>query len=211
MVVYTRFVKYYSMFTGIIESSGKVISIENKGSNKSFWIESEISPHVKIDESISHDGVCLTIEEFNNTAHKVTAIKETINKTTLANWLPGNIINLERSMLINGRLDGHIVQGHVDGTANCINKIEMKGSWEFTFEFEKQFAALVIEKGSICLNGVSLTAFNVRKKKFTVAIIPYTFEHTNFSQIQKDSIVNIEFDLLGKYVNRAIDLKKIST
>ena len=198
------------MFTGIIESLGKVISIENKGANKSFWIESEISPHIKIDESISHDGVCLTIEEFNSTAHKATAIKETIDKTTLAYWVPGTIVNLERSMLINGRLDGHIVQGHVDGTAHCINKKEKKGSWEFTFEFEKQFAALVIEKGSVCLNGVSLTAFNVRKKKFTVAIIPYTLEHTNFLQIQKDSVVNIEFDLLGKYVKRSIDLKKIS-
>ena len=198
------------MFTGIIESLGKVVSVENKGSNKSFWIESKISPHLKIDESISHDGVCLTIEEFNNIAHKVTAIKETIDKTTVANWIQGNIINLERSMLINGRLDGHIVQGHVDCTTCCINKKEMKGSWEFTFEFDKQFAPLVIEKGSVCLNGVSLTAFNVRKKKFTVAVIPYTFEHTNFSQIQRDSIVNIEFDLVGKYVNRAIDLKKIS-
>ncbi len=197
------------MFTGIIESLGKVISIENKGSNKSFWIESEISPHLKIDESISHDGVCLTIEEFNDTAHKVTAIKETIDKTTLANWLPGNIVNLERSMLINGRLDGHIVQGHIDSTACCINKKELNGSWEFTFEFDKQYAVLVIEKGSVCLNGVSLTAFNVRKKKFSVAIIPYTFEHTNFSQIQKDSIINIEFDLMGKYVKRAIDLKII--
>jgi riboflavin synthase len=197
------------MFTGIIESLGKVISIENKGSNKSFWIESEISPHLKIDESISHDGVCLTIEEFNDTAHKVTAIKETIEKTTLANWLPGNIVNLERSMLINGRLDGHIVQGHIDSTACCINKKELNGSWEFTFEFDKQYAVLVIEKGSVCLNGVSLTAFNVRKKKFSVAIIPYTFEHTNFSQIQKDSIINIEFDLMGKYVKRAIDLKNI--
>ncbi len=197
------------MFTGIIESLGKVISIENKGSNKSFWIESEISPHLKIDESISHDGVCLTIEEFNDTAHKVTAIKETIDKTTLANWLPGNIVNLERSMLINGRLDGHIVQGHIDSTACCINKKELNGSWEFTFEFDKQYAVLVIEKGSVCLNGVSLTAFNVRKKKFSVAIIPYTFEHTNFSQIQKDSIINIEFDLMGKYVKRAIDLKNI--
>ncbi len=197
------------MFTGIIESLGKVISIENKGSNKSFWIESEISPHLKIDESISHDGVCLTIEEFNDTAHKVTAIKETIDKTTLANWLPGNIVNLERSMLINGRLDGHIVQGHIDSTACCINKKELNGSWEFTFEFDKQYTVLVIEKGSVCLNGVSLTAFNVRKKKFSVAIIPYTFEHTNFSQIQKDSIINIEFDLMGKYVKRAIDLKNI--
>ncbi len=196
------------MFTGIIESLGKIISIDNKGSNKSFWIESDLTPQIKIDESISHDGVCLTIEQMSSANYRVTAIKETIDKTTLANWKSGNIINLERSMLMNGRIDGHMVQGHVDGTANCTNKKELKGSWEFTFCFAKQFAALVIEKGSVCVNGVSLTSFNVRKKKFTVAVIPYTFEHTNFSQIQKDSIVNIEFDLVGKYVNRAIDLKK---
>ncbi len=196
------------MFTGIIESLGKIILVENKGSNKSFWIESDITPKLKIDESICHDGVCLTVEEISNTNYRVTAIKETIDKTTLANWKTGNIINLERSMLMNGRMDGHIVQGHVDGTAYCINKKDLKGSWEFTFGFDKQFATLVIEKGSVCLNGVSLTIFNVRKKKFTVAIIPYTFEHTNFSKIQKDSRVNIEFDLVGKYVNRAIDLKK---
>ncbi len=196
------------MFTGIIESLGKIISVENNGSNKSFCIESDITPQLKIDESISHDGVCLTIEDISNTNYRVTAIKETIDKTTLANWKTGNIINLERSMLMNGRIDGHIVQGHVDSTAYCINKKDLKGSWEFTFGFDKQFATLVIEKGSVCLNGVSLTIFNVRKKKFTVAIIPYTFEHTNFSKIQKDSRVNIEFDLVGKYVNRAIDLKK---
>ena len=190
------------MFTGIIQSLGKVISLESGGTNKTFWIESEISPELKIDESISHNGVCLTIEEIRNTAHRVTAIEETLHKTNLSTILPGDFINLERSMLMNGRIDGHIVQGHVDCVADCTRKKEKNGSWEYTFEFDKKFAALIIEKGSICVNGVSLTVFKVRKKKFTVAIIPYTFKHTNFFTIQKKSKVNIEFDIFGKYIQR---------
>ena len=190
------------MFTGIVESLGKIVSLENNGANKTFWIESDISPQLKIDESISHNGVCLTIEEIKNTAHKVTAIKETLDKSNLSSLIPGDLINLERSLVMNGRIDGHIVQGHVDCVGDCIRKKEMDGSWEYTFEFDKKFAALIIEKGSICVNGVSLTAFNVRKKKFTVAIIPYTFTHTSFFTIQKKSQVNIEFDILGKYIQR---------
>ena len=196
------------MFTGIVESIGKIISLETNGSNKTFWIESTISPQLRIDESICHNGVCLTIEEIRNNTHKVTAIKETLNKTNVDKWKEFDLINLERSLLMNGRLDGHIVQGHIDCTAKCIQKKEMNGSWEFTFKFNKKFAALVIEKGSICINGVSLTAFNVQKKKLTVAIIPYTFGHTNFSAIEEGSGVNIEFDVIGKYVNRIITLTR---
>ena len=195
------------MFTGIIEATGKIISLDINGSNKTFWIESALSSQLQIDESLCHDGVCLTIEDVQNNTHKVTAIKETIEKTTIGAWKPGDLINLERSMLMNGRIDGHIVQGHVDGTAECTDKKEMNGSSEYTFSFDRKFAPLVIEKGSVCINGVSLTAFNVRKKKFTVAIIPYTFNNTNFQAIQKGSMVNIEFDMIGKYVNRMNKLR----
>jgi riboflavin synthase len=190
------------MFTGIIESLGKIVSSEDNGSNKTFWIESDISVDLKIDESVSHNGVCLTIEEINNTAHRVTAVKETLKKTNLSHLMPGDLINLERSIMMNDRIEGHIVQGHVDSTANCIQRKEMSGSWEYTFEFKKRFADLIIEKGSICVNGVSLTAFKVRKNKFTVAIIPYTFEHTNLFTVQRGSKVNIEFDMFGKYIQR---------
>lgn len=192
------------MFTGIIESLGKITDITVDGSNKSFWIESEISSQLKIDQSLSHDGVCLTVEEIKNNIHKVTAIKETLAVTNLQEWKISHLINLERSMQMNGRIDGHIVQGHVDATAVCTDKKELNGSVEFTFKFKKRFADLLIEKGSICINGVSLTIFNVKKKKFTVAIIPYTIEHTNLKFIKKDSLINIEFDLLGKYVNRIL-------
>lgn len=192
------------MFTGIIESLGRIIDIATTGLNKSFWVESNLSEQLKIDESLSHNGVCLTVEEIKNGAHKVTAIKETLEVTNLAKWKPGTIINLERALQMNGRLDGHIVQGHVDSTAVCINKKKLEGSTELTFRFNKKFMTLIIEKGSVCINGVSLTAFNVRKKRFTVAIIPYTLEHTNLSFINLDTKVNIEFDILGKYIQRAL-------
>lgn len=190
------------MFTGIVESLGKIISNEDNGTNKTFWIESDISSNFRVDQSINHNGVCLTVEEIKENAHRVTTIKETLNKTNLSSLMHGDLVNLERSMLMNGRIDGHIVQGHVDCVAYCIKNKELDGSWEFTFEFDKKFASLIIEKGSICVNGVSLTAFDVRKKKFTVAIIPYTLEHTNFSTIQKGAKVNIEFDIFGKYIQR---------
>ena len=192
------------MFTGIIECLGKITDISIKGSNKTFWVESAISGQTAIDESISHDGVCLTIEEIKGNAHKVTAIKETLDKTNLEGWKIGDNINLERSLRMNGRIDGHIVQGHVDTTAICIDKKILKGSTEFTFKFKKRFSSLIIEKGSICVNGISLTAFNVSKNKFTVAIIPYTLEHTNLVFLKEGSGVNIEFDMLGKYVQRAL-------
>lgn len=196
------------MFTGIIEALGTVESIEQSGSNWIFWITSPISSDLKIDQSIAHSGVCLTVEEVKENRHRVTAIDETIKKTNLGTWKTGTLINLERCMTMNGRLDGHIVQGHVDTTAKCVNRTENKGSWEYQFEFPKQFAALVIEKGSISLNGISLTIFNVTKKKFSVAIIPYTFENTNIQQINIGSFANIEFDMIGKYVNRMAALAR---
>ena len=192
------------MFTGIIECLGKITGKTTTGSNKTFWVESPISNQLRIDESLSHNGVCLTIEEIKEGNHKVTAIKETLDKTNLDEWEPGDQVNLERSLQMNGRIDGHIVQGHVDTTAVCINKKVLKGSTEFTFKFKKRFSSLIIEKGSICVNGISLTAFDVDKNKFTVAIIPYTLEHTNLVFLKEGSKVNIEFDMLGKYVQRAL-------
>lgn len=190
------------MFTGIVETVGTVKEIIQKGSNLSFWIESSLSTEFKIDQSICHDGVCLTIEEIQGSTHRVTAILETLQKTNLETWKPGTKVNIERSLTLNQRIDGHIVQGHVDTTAHCTNKIEKNGSWEFTFQFPDSFAELIIEKGSICVNGISLTAFNVGRNDFTVAIIPYTFEHTNIRFVEKGSVVNIEFDILGKYFLR---------
>lgn len=196
------------MFTGIIESTGKVVSIEKNGTNLRFRIESPVSKELKIDQSISHNGVCLTVESTQENTHVVTAIEETLRKTDLGNWQEGMEINLERCMLMNGRLDGHIVQGHVDTTATCINRKELEGSWEFTFQFPEEFAHLVIEKGSIAVNGTSLTCFNVGKDHFTIAVIPYTYEHTNIHQVKLNTIVNIEFDILGKYVQRRLELGK---
>ena len=190
------------MFTGIIESLGKVHAIETHGTNKTFWIESPISSELKIDQSIAHNGACLTVEEVQNNLHRVTAIEETLKKTNLGAWTPGGLVNLERCLVINGRLDGHIVQGHVDSTATCIDRKDLNGSWEFRFEFPKKFSALVIEKGSISLNGISLTIFNVKKSKFDIAVIPYTFEHTNIQTVNPGSLVNLEFDMIGKYVAR---------
>jgi riboflavin synthase len=190
------------MFTGIIESLGKIDSIETHGTNKTFWVASPISGELKVDQSISHNGVCLTVEERKDGLHRVTAIQETLEKTSLRHWQPGDLVNLERCLLMNGRLDGHIVQGHVDATATCISRKELDGSWEFRFEFPKKFSHLVIEKGSISLNGISLTIFNVKKSRFDIAVIPYTFEHTNVQSIKTGDKVNLEFDMIGKYVSR---------
>ncbi len=195
------------MFTGIIQSQGKITSIQYVGLNKTFWIESDISNQIKIDESLSHDGVCLTIEDIQDGKYKVTAIKETLDKTTGGLWLKNQRVNLERAMLLNDRLNGHIVQGHIDTTATCIKKKDINGSYELTFTFNKKFGNLLIEKGSICINGVSLTAFDVRKKKFTVAIIPYTWQHTNLCQVKDGTKVNIEFDILGKYAAKMMNFK----
>ncbi len=194
------------MFTGIIEALGIIKSVSEDRTNKTFWVNSSISSRLRIDESLSHNGVCLTIEDIKDTMHRVTAIQETLDKTNLQNWREGDIINLERSMQMNGRIDGHIVQGHVDGVSKCISKKDRGGSVEYIFGFDENKAPLIIEKGSICVNGVSLTAFNVTKNTFTVAIIPYTFEHTNFKNIKEGALVNLEFDMLGKYVARMIQL-----
>ena len=195
------------MFTGIIEALGTIESVEFDRTNKTFWINSNISSQLKIDESLSHNGVCLTIEDIKDNTYRVTAIQETLEKTNLQNWKEGDIINLERAMQMNGRIDGHIVQGHVDGTGKCILKKDLDGSFEFIFSFDEDKAPLIIEKGSICVNGVSLTAFNVTQNSFTVAIIPYTFEHTNFKNIKEEDLVNLEFDMLGKYVARIQSLQ----
>lgn len=195
------------MFTGIIETTGLVKRIERKGSNYSFWIESVLYTSLKVDQSLSHNGVCLTIEELSDNLHKVTAIDETLAKTNLGQLEIGSIVNLERCMQLNGRLDGHMVQGHVDAIATCIALSEKDGSWEYSFEFDEKFAGLTIEKGSITLNGISLTIFNTTKTRFTVAIIPYTYEHTNIYTVKVGSVVNLEFDMIGKYVKGFLDLK----
>jgi riboflavin synthase len=197
------------MFTGIIETLGTIQSVSVDRTNKIFWIDSIISSQLEVDESLSHNGVCLTIEEIKDNIYRVTAIQETLHKTNIQNWKEGDIINLERSMPMNGRIDGHIVQGHVDGTGKCIGKKDFDGSIQFSFSFDENKAALIIEKGSICVNGVSLTAFNVTRNSFTVAIIPYTFEHTNFKNIWEGDMVNLEFDMLGKYVARIIEINGI--
>ncbi len=190
------------MFTGIIENTGTIREISENGSNRTFWIVSALAPELKIDQSLSHDGVCLTVEEINEGGYRVTAIQETLLKTNLGGWKPGSSINLERCMLLNGRLDGHIVQGHVDCTAECIEITGKEGSWEYRFNFPIEFSNHIIEKGSITINGISLTLFNAWKNNFTVAIIPYTYQHTNIKNVKPGDKVNIEFDVIGKYVER---------
>ena len=195
------------MFTGIIENTGIISDISTSGTNKTFWIQSTLSSELKVDQSVSHNGVCLTVEAIQENTYQVTAILETLQKTNLNSWVLGTEVNLERCMLMNGRLDGHIVQGHVDCTATCISVVEKDGSWEYQFNFDTQFAHLVIEKGSVSINGISLTCFGVTSDTFKVAIIPYTYLHTNIKHIQAESLVNIEFDLIGKYVSRMAQLK----
>jgi len=196
------------MFTGIIETVGIVKEVISNGSNRTFWVGSSISSQFKVDQSVSHNGVCLTVEEIKGNSHRVTAIDETLKKTNIGDWKEGTSVNLERCLQLSDRLDGHIVQGHVDTSATCVKRKEKKGSWEFEFEFSKKFAELVIEKGSICVNGISLTAFDVSKKSFRVAIIPYTFEHTNINKVQAGDTVNLEFDMIGKYLLRKLSLKE---
>ena len=195
------------MFTGIIENTGIISDISTSGTNKTFWIQSTLSSELKVDQSVSHNVVCLTVEATRENTYQVTAILETLQKTNLHSWVLGTEINLERCMLMNGRLDGHIVQGHVDCTATCMSVVEKDGSWEYQFRFDTQFAHLVIEKGSVSINGISLTCFGVTNDTFKVAIIPYTYHHTNIKQLQLQSLVNIEFDLIGKYVSRMAQLK----
>jgi riboflavin synthase len=196
------------MFTGIIEKIGIVTDIISSENNISFWIKSPISDELSIDQSVAHNGVCLTVEEIIEGKHRVTAIQETLNKTNLKQWKKNSFINLERCLAMNGRLDGHLLQGHVDSVAICLEIVEKQGSWEYTFEFDPQFASLIIEKGSITVNGISLTLFNVTNQSFRVAIIPYTYEHTNMQHLTIGDEVNVEFDMIGKYINRMMELKK---
>ena len=190
------------MFTGIIEGLGKIISVKSSGGNRSFTLSAPFLHELKIDQSLSHNGICLTVEDIQNDVYQVTAVAETLAKSNAGNWETDQFINLERAMMMNARLDGHLVQGHVDAIASLTKVTDMKGSWQFDFHFSNLFAALMIEKGSVCLNGVSLTAFNVNADSFSVAIIPYTYHHTNFSYLSPGDTVNIEFDMIGKYVNR---------
>ena len=195
------------MFTGIVEATGKISSVKTEGTNTIFWIESSVSNELKIDQSVSHSGVCLTVDVLRDGAHRVTAVAETLSKTNLGNWKEGSLVNIERCMQMNGRIDGHIVQGHVDATAVCLEQKDLGGSWEYRFSFDKKFASLMIEKGSVCINGISLTAYNVGNNEFTVSIIPYTYQHTNINEVKKGSIVNIEWDMIGKYINRIHSLQ----
>lgn len=187
------------MFTGIIENLGTISSLNKEGDNLHIEIESTLAPELKIDQSVSHNGVCLTVVEVKEQTYVVTAIKETLDKTNLKSWQEGSLVNLERAMKMGDRLDGHMVQGHVDGVALCTNIKDANGSWIFTFEYKNDEFSTV-EKGSITVNGVSLTVVNSKKGEFSVAIIPYTFENTNFKRIEPGEEVNLEFDIIGKYV-----------
>jgi riboflavin synthase len=188
------------MFTGIIEVKGEITAVEAAGHNKTFTVRSALAPELKVDQSLSHDGVCLTVESIAGSDYKVTAVSETLEKTTLDQWKPGKQVNLERAMLLGSRLDGHFVQGHVDCTGQCKKISDKNGSTEITITFPKKFSDLVIEKGSIALNGISLTVFDVSKKTFTVTVIPYTMEHTNLKDLHAADEVNLEFDMVGKYI-----------
>ena len=190
------------MFTGIIESLGKITDVKFDRGNIDFIIESDISKELKVDQSVSHNGVCLTVTEINNNTHTVTAVKETLDKSTLKNFSADDLINLERAMKLGERLDGHLVQGHVDGVAKCLSVLVNDGSWVYKFEFDASNEMLVIEKGSICINGVSLTVFDISENTFKVTIIPYTYENTSFKTLKKGDVVNIEFDMIGKYLAR---------
>jgi riboflavin synthase len=196
------------MFTGIIETTGVVKTVISRGSNRVFRIESPLSNGLKPDQSVSHNGVCLTVEAVDGNTHQVTAVEETLAKTNLSSWTEGSVVNLEQCLRLNDRLDGHLVQGHVDSTAICTKRKEKKGSWVYAFSFPKKFAGLVIEKGSVCVDGISLTVFAVKRRSFSVTIIPYTYEHTNIREVKEGDTVNIEFDVIGKYLFRKLSLSK---
>ncbi len=195
------------MFTGIIEAVGKIERIVTDQANRHYCISSPISQELKIDQSVSHNGVCLTVTKADDGRHWVTAVDETLKKSTLGNWKEGNIVNLERSMVANGRFDGHIVQGHVDQVGTCTCVQEVKGSWLFDFEYDPSSGNVTVEKGSISVDGVSLTCFRSSENGFRVTIIPYTFEHTNFGKLRAGDAVNLEFDIIGKYIQRILSQK----
>ena len=194
------------MFTGIIEDLGIVKNLQSEGSNLHITLSSKLTPELKIDQSVAHNGVCLTVVSTQENNYTVTAIEETLQKTNLSNLHVNEAVNLERAMILGSRLDGHIVQGHVDQTATCTGVEQKEGSWIFTFEYDSTLNNVTIEKGSITVNGVSLTVVNSLKNSFSVAIIPYTYEHTTFNSFEIGTIVNLEFDVVGKYVKRLMNL-----
>ena len=196
------------MFTGIIETLGIIKDLKKDNNNLNITVFSNITHELKIDQSVAHNGVCLTVIAINNGEYIVTAIKETIEKTNLADWKVGDLLNLERAMKLGDRLDGHIVQGHVDQTGICKSIEEANGSWYFTFEYDSNLNNITIEKGSITVNGVSLTVVNSKENEFSVAIIPYTFEHTNFNTFRLGTKINLEFDVVGKYIARLYSLSQ---
>ena len=195
------------MFTGIIETLARVEKIENENSNINFTFSSKLTHEIKIDQSVAHNGVCLTVVKIEGNNYTVTAINETLKRTNLGTLNVGNHVNIERCMPANGRFDGHIVQGHVDTTAKCVKVNDLNGSWEFVFEHEKNKNFVTVEKGSITINGVSLTVVESTNTTFSVHIILYTFEHTNFHEIKPGSIINLEFDIIGKYVAKMLSIK----
>lgn len=195
------------MFTGIIESLGKVKRIQKEGTNYHFLFESPISRELEADQSVSHNGVCLTVTKVEEGQYWVTAVEETLQKSNLGSLIVGDEVNLERCLQANGRFGGHIVQGHVDQTGICTAAREVNGSWLFDFEYDGSRGNVTVEKGSIAINGVSLTCFNSKTNGFTVAIIPYTYEHTHFHRVKKGGVVNLEFDILGKYIQRLLEKK----
>jgi riboflavin synthase len=194
------------MFTGIVEAMGSVQRIDKEGTNKHFWIDCPFTSELKIDQSIAHNGVCLTVVDIvGDRVYQVTAIDETLKKSNLGKLEQGDAVNLERSMLMGARLDGHMVQGHVDQTATCTEVTEEDGSWIFTFSYDDNGGNITVEKGSISVNGTSLTVVNSKPGRFSVAIIPYTYENTNFKDIKPGTVVNLEFDVIGKYVERILE------
>jgi len=195
------------MFTGIIETLGKVVKIEQELGNIHFYIQSSLSNALKIDQSVSHNGVCLTVVGIEDDIHKVTAIEETLIKSNLGSLSLGDTVNIERCTVANGRFDGHIVQGHVDQVATCVGKEDQNGSWLFTFAYEPTLGNITVEKGSISVNGISLTVVNSQDSQFSVAIIPFTLEHTNLGQVDVGDTVNIEFDIIGKYVSKIMAMR----
>lgn len=195
------------MFTGIIEATGTAAAITHDKGNLELWVSSPISAELKIDQSVSHNGICLTVVELAPGRHRVTAIEETLRKTNLGELKEGQVINIERCMAANGRFDGHIVQGHVDQTGECLSVKDENGSWLYEFRYTPSAQNMIVEKGSICINGVSLTAFDAIEDRFKVAIIPYTYEHTNIHEVKPGTRVNLEFDIVGKYVARLMNFK----
>ncbi|MFH6945978.1 riboflavin synthase [Flavobacterium sp. FlaQc-50] len=196
------------MFTGIIETLGRIHEIQKDQNNLHVTVESSITTELKIDQSVSHNGICLTVVAIKDNCYTVTAIEETILKTNIGDWKANDIVNLERGMKLGDRLDGHIVQGHVDQTGTCTNIQGANGSWNYTFEYDKNLSNITIEKGSITVNGVSLTVVNSKTNEFSVSIIPYTYENTNFKNFKIGTKINLEFDVVGKYISRLYSINK---